>query len=75
MKIRKKILDKINTPTVRNRIAQLLGVGEQAIAVQLRRNGANGRMTKMDALEAISEVTGTPVTEICEGSQVKESQS
>jgi hypothetical protein len=74
MKIKKKILDKINTPTVRNQIAQILVVGEQAIAVQLRKNSPNGRMTKMDALEAISEVTGTPVTEICEGSQVKESQ-
>jgi hypothetical protein len=74
MKIKKKILDKINTPTVRNQIAQILVVGEQAVAVQLRKNSPNGRMTKMDALEAISKVTGTPVTEICEGSQVKESQ-
>jgi hypothetical protein len=66
MKIKKTILDKINTPTVRNLIAQDLKCGEQAIAVQLRRNNPNGRMTKWDALEAISKVSGVHVTEICE---------
>lgn len=75
MKIKKRIINKIDTPQVRTKIAQILGCGEQAIAVQLRRNGANGRLTKMDALQAISEVTGVPVTEICDGSEVKESQS
>jgi hypothetical protein len=75
MKIKKTILDQINTPMMRNQIGQYLKVGEQAVAVQLRKNSPNGRMTKWDALEAISKVTGTSVTEICEDSEVSEPQS
>lgn len=66
MKIKQKILDKIDTPLVRNRIAQKLMCGEQNLAGQMRRNISNGRLTKMDALIAISEEVGCQVTDVLE---------
>lgn len=66
MKLRQEILDKIDNPRVRTAIASELECGEQNIAVQLRRNLPNGRMTKMDALQAISKVTGISIREILE---------
>lgn len=66
MKIKQSILDKINTPLERTKIALELGCGENGIAIQLRLNKANGRMTKMDALQAISKVSGHAVEDILE---------
>ncbi len=71
MKIRQNILDIINTPTNRNLIGTRLGVGEQSVALQFRKNSPNGRMTKMDALQAISEVSGFPVEDILENEGVQ----
>lgn len=68
MKLRQEILDKIDNPQTRTAIASELLCGEQNIAVHLRRNADNGRMTKMDALQAISKVAGISVGEILEES-------
>lgn len=66
MKIKQKILDKIDTPLVRTKIAVKLQCGEQNLAVQMRKNSSDGRLTKMDALIAISEEVGCKVTDILE---------
>jgi hypothetical protein len=66
MKVKKEILENINNPQKRTGIAQLLGCGEQNIALVMRRNQDNGRLTKMDALIAISKVTGIAIGEILE---------
>jgi hypothetical protein len=66
MKLKTEILTLVNNPQSRNRIAQALEVGEQAVAVQMRVNAINGRLTKMDALQAISKECGVPVENILE---------
>lgn len=66
MKVRQKILDKVNNPKTRTAIALEVGVGEQAVALQMRLNSDNGRMTKMDFLQAISKVSGVPADKILE---------
>jgi hypothetical protein len=66
MKVSQKILDIINFPAKRMLIASSLGVAEPTIYYHLRGNKDNGRMTKYDALQAISEVTGVPIAEILE---------
>lgn len=71
MKIKQKILNKINNTKSRMRIALDLGVDSQAIYVLLRANSENGRLTKMDALLAISKECDIPVMDILEG-QVSE---
>jgi hypothetical protein len=70
MKIRKKVLNKINTPEKRTRIALSLGQGEQSVAVMCRRNTVNGPLTKAAALKAIREITGLTDDEILEGESV-----
>jgi hypothetical protein len=65
MKLKRSILEKINKPQVRTRIANSLGCGEQVVAIHMRRNTLNGRLTKMDALQAISkELNGLAIAEI-----------
>lgn len=67
MKVRSEIMARINTPKVRTKIADLLGVGEQTIALHMRRNVPDGRLSKMDALNAISKVLGdTGIEDILE---------
>jgi hypothetical protein len=59
MKLKQNIVDQINSPEPRKRIAaKLPGTGEQALYYLLKRNMDNGRLTKMDALLAIAEETG-----------------
>lgn len=76
-KVKQSLLDSVNNPQTRTAIAQKLRVGEQSIAWQMRKNAVNGRMTKMDFLEVLSEISGVPVNEILEDAlQVeKETQS
>jgi len=75
-KVKQSILDLVDNPQKRTEIAGILKVGEQAIAWNMYHNKPNGRMTKMDFLEAISKVSGIPVTEILEEAEVaKETQS
>lgn len=66
MKVKQSILDLVNNPSARNRIALDLGCGEQAVALHMRHNKVNGRLTKMDALSAIAKEVGKPVEEIIE---------
>lgn len=77
MKVSQKILDQIDNPQTRTAIAAKLGVGEQSIDKHLRANKDNGRCTKMDFLQAVSEVSGFPIEEILEedARAVKEPQS
>lgn len=72
MIIKQAILDIIDNPQSRTRIASELGVGEQAIAIQLRRNTPNGRMTKMDALQAIAKESSCDIGEILEKEPISE---
>lgn len=73
MKVKQKILDIVNNPQTRTDIAQDLRIGEQSVAFHMRVNRANGRMTKMDFLQALSKVSGFPVDEILEETAVLES--
>lgn len=66
MILTKAILDLVNNPVSRTAIAAKLRVGESAVAVQMRRNRPNNRLTKMDAVMAISEVSGIPKDQILE---------
>jgi hypothetical protein len=70
-KIKQRIIDAINNPTSRNRIGLKLGCGEQVIALHIRQNKTNGRLTKLDALEAISEETGIVVQDLYENAREK----
>jgi hypothetical protein len=64
MKIKQHILDSINNPQSRTRIAMALKIGEQAIANACRANDPNGTLTKYAALEVISEETGKTIDKI-----------
>lgn len=72
MKVKKEILEIINNPQKRTGIAQLLGCGEQNIVLVIRRNKKNGRLTKWDALNAISKVTGVAIEDILEDETLQE---
>lgn len=73
MKIKQTILFAINNVDSRRRISEKMGIGDQMLSIHIRRNLVNGRLTKMDALKAISEETGTAIEDICE--EVAESAS
>lgn len=73
MKIKRDILQKIDNPQSRTKIALALGQGEQSIASACRANQDNGTLTKMAALKAISDETGIGIEEILEESDLKES--
>lgn len=75
MKVKQEILDRVNNTEKRVLIAQELKVGEQMVQSHMRRNANNGRMTKMDFLQAISKVSGIPVDEILEKEVIEEPQS
>lgn len=66
MKVKREILEKIDNPRSRTRIALRLGCGEQNVANLIRKNFDNGALTKMIALKAISEETGLSLDEILE---------
>lgn len=66
MKVKKSIKDLIDNPSTRTEIARILKIGEQSVAKALYKNRPNGRMTKMDALMAISKVANIAVDQILE---------
>lgn len=72
MKIKQEILDLVDNPQSRTRIALDLCIGEQTVALQMRNNAENGRMTKMDFLKAISKECGVSVEDILEESTEEE---
>lgn len=65
-KVKQVVLDRINNPASRNRLGLVLKCDSASIAVQIRRNKVNGRLTKMDALEAISAEAKVAVNMILE---------
>lgn len=71
MKVKQTILEKVNTPQIRTKIALALGVGEQTVAMQMRNNTPDGRLTKMDAIKAIAAEAGCSVDEILESDPMK----
>lgn len=75
MKIKKEILDKVDNPQSRTKIAMALGQGEQSIASACRANQDNGTLTKMAALKVISEETGIPVDQVLEEAVTEVAQS
>lgn len=66
MKVKQEILEIIDNPVARTRIALDLHIGEQAVAFQVKANRDNGRMTRMDFLMAIAKETGKSIDEILE---------
>lgn len=68
MKLKKSIIDAINNPQARTRIAVALKTGEANISLHLRNNKANSRLTKMDALMVIAAEAGCEVSEVLENS-------
>ena len=70
MKIKQDILDLVNNPQSRTRIAMALQQGEQSIAIACRENVINGTLTKYAVLEVISEETGKKIEEILERTQI-----
>jgi hypothetical protein len=64
MKIIQDILDLVNNPQSRTKIAMALKQGEQSVAIACRQNADNGVLTKYAALEVISEETGKSIEEI-----------
>lgn len=64
MKIRKTILAKINNVNSRKRICNDLGIGDQMLYKHIHANKINGRLTKMDAVKAISKETGATIEDI-----------
>lgn len=66
MKIKQDILDLVNNPQSRTKIAMALQQGEQSIAIACRENVINGTLTKYAALEVISEETGKKIEDILE---------
>lgn len=66
MKVKQDILERINNVQSRMGIATRLQTGEQNIVLAIRRNASNGRMTKMDFLQAVEAETGILVGEILE---------
>lgn len=65
-RLKQAILDLINSIQLRKAIADILNVDTQVIALHIRQNRANGRMIKLDFLEAVSSVTGVPVEDLTE---------
>lgn len=74
MIIKKDIVSLVNNVESRRRISERLGIGDQMLGIHLRNNKPNGRLTKMDALQAISDEANIAVTEILE-SPVEEPQN
>lgn len=70
MKLKQQILDSIDNPQSRTKIAMALQIGEQAVAKACRANDPNGTLTKYAALEVISEETGKPIEKLLERTQV-----
>lgn len=50
-----------------------MDIGDQMLYKHIRLNWPNGRLTKMDALKAISEETGVAIEDICEEEAVSNS--
>lgn len=72
MKVKQTVLDKVNNVDSRKRICDKLGIGDQMLYKHMNQNKENGRLTKMDALIAISEESKIPVSKILESEVVSQ---
>jgi hypothetical protein len=70
MKIKKTILVKINNVRSRKKICNDLGVSDQMLYKHIVANKENGRLTKLDALKAISKETGFAIRDIVDDSSL-----
>ena len=70
MKIKQNILELVDNPQSRTKIAMVLQIGEQAVAKACRSNDPNGTLTKYAALEVISEETGKTIDKILDRTSV-----
>lgn len=66
MKLKAQVIEMLKDTGTRSSLAAKLDCGDQVIYVHLKDNKENGRLTKMDALTAISEITGVDILEILE---------
>lgn len=64
MKLKKEVLQVINTPQTRRRLMDVLGCTEFTIARYIQRNSDN--LTKAAAMQVIRQVTGLSDAEILE---------
>lgn len=75
MKVRQEILEKINNPQSRTKIAMALGQGEQSIALVCRTNQPNSALTKWAAVKVISEELNVPMDQVLEESSLVPAQN
>lgn len=61
------VLDIVNNVDSRKRISDDLKIGDQMLYKHMNQNKENGRLTKMDALIAISKESKIPIDKILEG--------
>jgi hypothetical protein len=64
MKLKKEVLNAINTPQIRRLLMDTLGVTEFTIARYIQRNSDN--LTKAAAMQVIRDLTGLSDNEILE---------
>lgn len=69
-KIKQNIIEMLKDQKTTLRLALKLNVGERSIQNHLNDNLPYGRLTKMDALEAIHELTGIEILDIIESEDV-----
>jgi translation elongation factor EF-G len=62
MKLKKEIIEIINTPEHRRIIANSLGVGEIAIVKAIKVNQVNDSLTKAASIVAISNIMNIPLS-------------
>lgn len=74
MKIKQTILTLINNVDSRKRISDDLNVSDQMIWKHINQNKPNGRLTRLDALAAISKETGEDILNLCEDAKELRSQ-
>ncbi|WP_430900550.1 MULTISPECIES: hypothetical protein [unclassified Paraflavitalea] len=66
MKIKQTILDQVNNPKARTKIAMAINQGEQSIWLLMKDNKPNSSLTKYAALRVISEEVGVAIEDILE---------
>lgn len=62
--LKKDVIIYFQEPLAKRRLASRMAVAETTLNIQLRQNNTNGRLTKMDALTAISKEMNTPIFEL-----------
>jgi hypothetical protein len=68
-KIKQSVIDILKDQRMTLQLALKLGVGERSIQNHVSDNLPYGRLTDMDALEAIGELTGKKILDIIESEE------